>query len=364
MKYLSTLFDGDRPEFLTEIAGPVNAAYVPFTPAAQLIYGQLFDIFDRHGLEYFVFAGSLVGYVRDATIPPWMDDIDVIVFEDQIPLFTEIIVPVLKTAGFYAYVPREYPGGGYHVLSLREAEKSDANVAFSDDCRLKIPRAQVDVFFTRTNAGGYLRNLDGWGLYHHKDVPIDWVRPAKRVRMFDRMVPVFAEYEKDIFHEYGDILNTVVVYSHGKTFARLEGVRWSDVATEFQAYLDHLDRQTLPGLDAPARDLHDPIDGLHMPQGDDSFVTLVRDLLKARASDVILTRPKHFLWVLDLRKQLPKLKIHARLEAAQHCSRVSHLRRAYDTVEVPDPALRDRYYEQLFALGGPAQPKASRSSAT
>ena len=46
-------------------------------------FTQIFKIFDSLGLKYYVFAGALVGFVRDGMLPPWLDDMDIMVFKEH-----------------------------------------------------------------------------------------------------------------------------------------------------------------------------------------------------------------------------------------------------------------------------------------
>ena len=95
------LFDCSLPSIRTSIAGISNAKYEQLTDGSKEIYKQVLRIFERHKLEYFLFAGAIVGYVRNGRMPPWNDDLDVIIFEDQIKLFETVVLPLLRDCGSF-----------------------------------------------------------------------------------------------------------------------------------------------------------------------------------------------------------------------------------------------------------------------
>lgn len=63
------LFDCSLPSIRTSIAGISNAKYEQLTDGSKEIYKQVLRIFERHKLEYFLFAGAIVGYVRNGRMP-------------------------------------------------------------------------------------------------------------------------------------------------------------------------------------------------------------------------------------------------------------------------------------------------------
>jgi len=60
------------------------------------------EIFVKHGVEYWIFAGTMLGAVRHKGLIPWDDDIDVEVFLDQKELILSLR-PVFEDAGYVLF---------------------------------------------------------------------------------------------------------------------------------------------------------------------------------------------------------------------------------------------------------------------
>lgn len=213
LKYsiIAPLFDLQEPGYFTCISGYSNARFVPFTDAARHVYQQFFAILSSFGLEYYVFAGTLVGYVRNKRVPPWMDDIDIMIFEKDVPLFEEKVAPMMLECGFNCRPVNEqkHPGGGFHLLALQQQSgRRKDTIRFSADKNISVPWAQCDVFFSRVDKDNVVRNYSNWGLYHKKDIPVEWVMPPQTIEMNGMTFPTFANIESDILQEYGDVVKT------------------------------------------------------------------------------------------------------------------------------------------------------------
>lgn len=92
---------------------------------------------------------------------PWMDDIDVMIFEDEIEKFETVVLEALKGCGFHFFAPRLWPNGGYHILALQKSRNRDDSIAFIPTVQVKVPWAQVDVFYSKVDEDGFIRNCDG-----------------------------------------------------------------------------------------------------------------------------------------------------------------------------------------------------------
>jgi len=370
MNRLSPVFDTSKPGYFTSIAGITNAKYIQFTEASQLLYQKILAIFEKHGLGYYLFAGSTLGYVRNKRMPPWMDDLDVILLQEEAQLFMERVVPELRDAGFICFEPGPYKGGGMHILALRETEHKDADVRFSKDLTLRVPRAQVDVFFTTVDDNGFLRNPANWGLYHVKNVPVSWVKPGRYIDVMGTRARVFSDYEKDILHEYGQVQDHLIIASHGKEFLTVSGVPWAEIEAEYNEIERRAKAARLPGLTASAPEQAPPQKSCTLiAQPQDDFVSLLHRVTAEAATDLVLSQPEHFFWALDLKRCFPQLRLHAELrpgaetsqdQARIEVSRVAHMSQAYATVSTQSQALQDLVEKQISTLDFALRPEINR----
>jgi hypothetical protein len=160
------------------------------------LYATLFfKILDKLNLDYYVFAGTSIGYVRNKKNVPWVDDYDIIIFEKEVEKFESKILPELNKLGFWCFKPVNLEKGGWHVLSK-----------FGQCC------FQCDIFFTKID-NGIIKNVANWGYYSFKNIHINIVNPKKYLTIDDNLtLPFFNNVGKYIEKEYGDVLNTCVFH--------------------------------------------------------------------------------------------------------------------------------------------------------
>ena len=158
------------------------------------LYAKVFfKLLEEFKLDYYVFAGTAIGYMRNQQNIPWVDDYDILIFEDEIQHFETVIIHKLVEYGFTCFKPPN--AGGYHVLS------SYGQLLF-----------QCDVFYTRVDKDNTIKNLDGWGMYTSKKIPLKMVKPKKYLMIDDDLtLPFFNEIQNDIIQEYGDVIQQCVI---------------------------------------------------------------------------------------------------------------------------------------------------------
>ena len=179
-----------------------------------------FKILIDNKVEFYVFAGSAIGYVRNKRNIPWVDDYDVIIFEDQRKKFDEEIVPILSKNGFKCWL---YKGG------IMKAEYFAPKIGDQEKFFL------CDVFYSKVE-GGLVKNIVGQGLYHKRKVPVGWVKPAKWVKFDDIELPFFNKLMDDVKLEYGDVFNSIKIHvDHGKEIIRIDK-KWYDAYNDFRGY--------------------------------------------------------------------------------------------------------------------------------
>jgi len=355
---IESLFHPNRPGMFTAAGGYSHARYQQFTDLSHHVYEQVLGILNQSGLQYFLFAGSMVGYVRNKAMPPWMDDLDIMIFEDQIPLFEEIIIPQLRTAGFNVFRPKkpEYTRGGYHILAMQQGGTRDFSIPLSNNIDVSIPWAQVDVFYSCIDRKGFVRNLSGWGLYHGQDIPVDWVMPGKPIEIDGLWVTAFHDYERDIRKEYGDVLNQVVVATHGKTFLVLDGTPWELVEQKLIRFLRDTSTPYPPGIHRLQLAAFQPDPGRdYTPKAMESYASIVQGVLDSNAGRLNLVYGDHVFWAIDFKRLLPELHIISEPTTREEISRTAHLRQFIDEVRIANQGLAEAYKRAEITLDATKQ---------
>jgi len=158
-----------------------------------------FKIMEESKIEYFLFAGSAIGLLRDKKNIPWVDDYDIIIFDENIDRFRNEIFPKLLKNGFT--IKDE---SFIQVYSRKFGMNKERSNFF-----------QCDIFITKIE-NGILRNTNEKGLYHKKNIPISLVRPANYQLFNDMYLPFFKNFKEDIRLEYFDIERGCVIHiGHG-----------------------------------------------------------------------------------------------------------------------------------------------------
>ncbi|MCK1368318.1 LicD family protein [Bradyrhizobium sp. 62] len=351
MNLAAPLFDSSRPAIRTSIAGISNARYEQLTDGSKHIYRQVLTAFDHFKLEYYLFAGAIVGYVRNGRMPPWNDDLDVILFEDQIEFFESKVVPALREAGYECWpVADPYTGGGYHILALQQDTKTrDTSIELARDLRVKVPWAQVDVFYTKLDEAGLIRNLSSWGMYHKKQIPEGWVKPGTFIHLDSLRARVFSKYEEDIMHEYGNVGMNIVVHSHDKVALKLMGTAWSKFEFDYEGIVSTTVGGLPPSLDQArlAKFIPDAERSYEAPS-EASLDTLANDICAGGFGSARLTG-EHNFWAMDLKRLFPEVKLEAQLGSEHDAKRAVHLRHFIDQVRFSNGSIESVYGECLRA---------------
>ncbi len=175
---------------------------------AKICFKILGDFESSHNITYAVFAGNSVGLLRAGNNLPWADDYDIILFKNDIPIFTSHIVPVLERIGFKVK-PKIVNGiacgakiFGPPILFTHAGDKNQSLSIF-----------QCDMFYSYFDGNNFLKNCGGWGLYHEKNIPRSVVFPLKRRQFHGMLLPFFNDPLKEVRLTYGDI-QKCAIFSH------------------------------------------------------------------------------------------------------------------------------------------------------
>lgn len=160
-----------------------------------------FKILDKYKINYYVFAGSAIGLIRNGKNIPWADDYDIIIFNKDYNEF-EKIIPIFIKNGF-VFGEHTFKNSGKYILS----KIIDKTYGYF----------QCDIFITKVNGKNILWNDDNAGLYVHKEINYNLVHPPVYKEFDGILLPFFNKYEQDIEIEYGDIINNSIIHiRHGK----------------------------------------------------------------------------------------------------------------------------------------------------
>lgn len=353
MSSSKSLFDFAKPAIRTDVAGYSHVIYAQYTQVSRHIYGQLFEIFEFHKLDFYLFAGTIVGYLRNGRPPAWMDDIDIIIFEDQIDHFEQTVIPHLMSCGFNCFPPRQHKdkGAGWHILSMQQGNDRSLTIPLTDNLGVSVPWAQVDVFFTRVDQDGFIRNPAGWGLYNRKNIPVSWVRPGVRVEIESWQVQVFAEYSEDIKKEYGDVMNNVVVSTHGKVFLKAPNISWNTFESDFNRIVSETVSEFPPGVNTESLNAFSPKqDSVFSPNHGQSFDSIISSLLRQQADQLSIFDEDHIFWVMDIKRLLPQVRVCVHLIGVKSAQRAAHLRDFIDFVTADTQELDGIYRGYIRSL--------------
>lgn len=182
-----------------------------------------FKILDDCNLEYYVFAGSSVGYVRNECNIPWVDDYDIIIFKEEINKWLTVVVPILDQHGFNPFPGFDAKPGVYFVFTYRNKHNEHESYF------------QCDIFYTYIDENNNIKNMIEFGLYHQKNVPYDYVYPPiRRIFHNDLFLPFFNKLEHDVVLEYGDVINNCLIHiNHGNAGIISIQSHWKTVYDKF-----------------------------------------------------------------------------------------------------------------------------------
>jgi len=205
------------------------------TPYIKNLAKIFFKILDESKIEYYVFAGSSIGLLRNNKSIPWVDDYDIIIFDKDLnkleKLLTVFESNLFKTRRIE--VRNNFQNRGKSGLPLPMLAGFVIGTPRYQVNGMKTSFFQVDIFLSKVDTNNIVRNNGGWGLYHRKNVEISLVRPPKYHMFDDTKLPFFNNHVKDIEKEYGDVINTSIIHIlHGREKVVIHK-HWKDSYQDF-----------------------------------------------------------------------------------------------------------------------------------
>ena len=314
---LKRLYHNNEPGYFTSIAGPTNAKYQSCTNLHLHIYENIFYLLNFYKIRYFVFAGALVGYVRNKSFPKWMEDMDIMIFEEDQQIFETLLVPILQSIGLTVMRPAN-PGasyGGFHILGLNNQSEGKSrfsvpNIFYEDGQLIKFPRLQIDVFFSKT-VFGLVKNNAGWGLYNKKMVKESWVKPSKQIKISNLDIPSFNNPYRDVQEEYGDVMNNIVVSNHGTNYLRVENMSWSTFEQIIEDYENNLNFYP-NGISKQKIESFEHLNTLTISENI-SFCKICNSIIEGNIGTLNLEIRESIFWCMDLKRLFSNLKIRVEI---------------------------------------------------
>lgn len=352
MNPAADLFKKNTTGFYTHICGYTHALYEQHTFCSSLVQRKILKIIDNCRIPYFLFAGSMVGYIRNKRMPPWMDDLDIMILEENVENFWNIAAPELIECGFTCRkVDQPFSEGGAHILGLQMGNDRHQKLPLATGIEKSVPWTQVDVFFSKIDKDGFVKNLAGWGLYHRKDVRSSWVLPGTTVEIEGQTFPVFSDYESDIFHEYGDVLNNIVVQTHDQVFLRKSHMNWKDFENHRLHYLNSTLRP-LP-IEVPIESYqryHGHPDRSFSSEESMSFAEILAGILASSATRVLLTNEVQLLFCPDIKRLFPDIHLEVSISSMRFVRHAAHLAYSFDVAQFATQDLKEQHAKIFEAL--------------
>ena len=229
----------DEPLLYLPKDGILSCKTVIYNNYLHDLFHNIFNIFDKYQLEYYVFAGSAIGYVRNKKNIPWADDYDIIIFEDQQTKFEDII-PILNKNHYFCSRPNDSRPDLYPQLCGWQISKPYNGQDISNG-RFFL----LDVFLTKVDEDNNIRNTCKFGGYDNKKIPLEYVKPQNIVIFDNLKLPFFSNIEEYVKLEYGDVFNKVIIQvNHNRHDLLILNSDWKVVYDEINKIIDEAKNNT------------------------------------------------------------------------------------------------------------------------
>lgn len=223
--------------YYTPCMGLTGTQIKTYNEYVHLCAKLFFSILDKLNLEYYVFAGTSIGYLRNKSNIPWVDDYDIIIFDKNISYFENTVLPLCIKNGFICeewISGKEKNKAGYKIFSTKITNNLNSNGNYF----------QCDIFYSKIDENNNVKNLAGCGLYHLKNISYNWIYPAQRLEIDGLLLPFFNKIEDDVMHEYGDVINNVCIHlNHKRT--KIFKVHYSKMYAKFESIINKGKKNTI-----------------------------------------------------------------------------------------------------------------------
>ena len=143
-----------------------------------------------------VFAGNSIGYLRLGCNLDWVDDYDILVFDEDIDKVNLLVKSMVLYINGFVYKSRGDSG-----IKVFNSKRNPTAHYF-----------HCDIFFSVIK-DKKVYNRESWGLYHLKNMPEEVVLPFKKIKMGEIELYGVNNPSEEVKLCYGDI-EKGVLYSH------------------------------------------------------------------------------------------------------------------------------------------------------
>lgn len=329
--------------------------YTPFINGIAKIF---FKILDDSKIEYYVFAGSSIGLVRNNKSIPWVDDYDIIVFEKDFTNF-EKLLKVFE----------------YNLFKIKPVYRSASNKKNSNKLcgySLSSPRYKlnntktsffhIDVFFSKVE-NNLLKNTCNWGLYDKSNVPISYVVPQNYQKFDDMYLPFFNDYTKDIELEYGDVLNRCVVHVQHGTQAINLNKHWTECYNEFEDFKNISIENTKNKIFDLSQNNNNNIFDSITDHGFDNdnylmFMKFIANNINSCKEKIInIFNIINVKYVLDIKFYFPKVVVNIHINSVEYLEEIRFFLEFIDNIIVYDNYLYqnvENYLNSIVVINKPS----------
>ena len=344
-KYFVSLYDffeinpnNNQTKYFPDIGIPeINIPiYTNFNSDIAKIY---FRILNQTDLEYYVFAGSSIGLLRNGKNIPWVDDYDIIIFKDQIENYKRKVIPLLSKHG------------------INTSIRFDNTELFTNNATIfDYNSVDIDVFTSYKNAYGYVKCINNdWGRYTRSNIPIELVKPAKYME-FDNMgfkIPFFNDFEKDIEIEYGDVTDKIDIHIKHKP-GNIINKHFSIVYKEFDDIVSKAILNTKNKIKNNEQHYHKYLNKL-VVKNKDQFsdrITLLQYIYKNNIGKIFILTNSFVKFTYSIKYYFPDIEIILYIYKDFHEISPIMLNKI-DIVRVPNNEILNKYTNEIIYVNTP-----------
>lgn len=204
-------------------------------------YKRIFTILNNEKLDYYVFAGTLVGYARNKRNLPFADDYDIMIFKNEEKKMDRIL-NILKKNGLNYGLPHIARPDLYPTMAGWQLVGYIGDV---ENPPMVGKGILFDIFLSEV-VDGIVKNTGKFGVYHYKNIPDTLIYPSSEITIDDITLKTVNKIDEYIEKEYGNVINNVNIYSsHGTSERILINAHYSHVYKILDTYIETAKQNTL-----------------------------------------------------------------------------------------------------------------------